>query len=153
VSHWPAPVAILLSLVTGCGGEDADSAGGTGSAVTARVERNRVRVTYPTPYKIGDMTKFGRNAGDNWAGPRKAQPYDSYRVIFRGPGGVHCRADRARDYGFLVPKNLTATRSDSFGRPRCPGRFRGIVALRQPERPRVQQERLGSFEFTVAATP
>jgi hypothetical protein len=165
-------VAVALTLaMAGCashdpaprpsGSEKARSA--RAPAVTAAPERLRprdaVHITFPTPYAIGDMTRNGRLAGEQDFGPRRAQSYDNYHVIFTGPGGRDCSGRLDFALGYLTVKRRTRTRTVVIRRrdlPKpdgsnwCPGRYSGHVEYRQPERsPGIPFERLGSFAFIV----
>jgi hypothetical protein len=162
--------AALLAIVglSGClaGGEEADRpAAQTRPHVRtfpAHVAPGTsVRITYPTPYALGDRPPAARTAKLR-VGPPSVQSYDNYHVVFRGPGGSDCRGRLHFAVGYPVPH--TQRRSASAlvrptrrGTPSprglwCQGRFTGHVEFRQPDRdPAIPFERLGRFTFEVAS--
>jgi hypothetical protein len=95
------------------------------------------------------------------AGPRTAQSYDNYHVIFSGPGGRDCRGRFSFTLGYLTDEQRTKTRTVVIKRPGlqipshanenwCPGRYTGHVEYRQPDRdPPIPFEPLGKFSFVV----
>jgi len=169
-ARWSALSAAALTItvaVAGCGGGAGPSNENGGSQSTEVSVRPRqptptsaVRITFSTPYAIGDRTTNGRRVRTK-VGPRTAQSYDNYHVIIRGPDGLNCRGRLA--VGYLTEKDRRTTRRVVIG-PRtvaigrradqnwCPGRYRGHVEYRQPDRrPPIPFERLGTFSFVVRA--
>lgn len=125
--------------------------------------RDSIRITFATPYVIGDMTRNGKRAGEQDVGPSTAQSYDNYHVIFSGPGGRACKSVLHFALGYLTERRRIATRTVVIKRPGrqaprrvntnwCPGRYAGHVEYRQPDRsPGIPAERLGTFSFAVEA--
>lgn len=129
-----------------------DELGGrlVGPGVHAEVIGGRARLTFPTPYVIGDMTRNGRKADGVPGDLRTAHSYDNYHVLLTGPAGSHCRHHRvAAGYGFLTTERRAPGRTVRFHVPRCPGRYTGTVEYFQPDRqPPIEHELLGRFVFT-----
>ena len=167
-------MAVGLSLaVAGCASRDQGSRpsvseeerSARASAVTVAPERPRPRdalhITFPTPYALGDMTRNGRLAGEQNFGPRRAQSYDNYHVVFTGPGRPDCGGRLNFALGYSTARRRTRTRTvvirrrdmpnrDGANPNWCPGRYSGHVEYRQPDRsPGIPFERLGSFAFIV----
>jgi hypothetical protein len=122
-----------------------------------------IRVTFPTPYALGDRTRNGRGVRTRF-GPATAAGYDSYQVVFEGPGGKRCHGRLRYAAGSIPPPKRRSSSHTEIVEPRrlalgrrspprwCPGRFAGHVEFRQPERdPPIAFERLGGFSFEVTA--
>jgi hypothetical protein len=178
-----APSAVVLLAVAlaaaGCGGGDSlstntdssraseKSTGGLTSAATINVRpryplpaASSIRITFPTPYAIGDLTTNSARASTE-TGPSTAQSYDNYHVIFSGPGGSGCQGRFNFTLGYLTEERRTKTRTVVIKRSGlqipsrashkwCPGRYTGHVEYRQPDRdPPIPFEWLGRFSFVV----
>jgi hypothetical protein len=154
-------LAVTSLAVAGCGG------GEDGNQPPVRPHSDRLapaeplRLTFPTPYAIGDQTRNGRRVQTR---PKRAAGYDNYHVILTGPGGVDCRGRleyasgeatstaRAEERTVVIrPRRLgVAGPRDKGPALWCRGEFRGRVEYRQPERtPPIPFERLGEFSFSV----
>jgi hypothetical protein len=160
--------SFIAALVLACGcGKSSGTAPpreASWTAVTISPARaapaQAVRVTFPTPYKIGDTTKNGSRVHTRF-GPSTAQSYDNYHVLIYGPSGRRCRGHLRFALGYLTARRSRRERTVTIGplrfgagRPRartwCAGDFRGRVEYRQPDRrPPIPFEQLGNFGFSV----
>jgi hypothetical protein len=159
-----AKMAALLTVGAGCGGDDAPTPPAAPRERPPAIEvspaaphpSSAIRITFPTPYAIGDTTRNGAKGGS----PRTAESFDNYHVIFVGPRGPRCRGTFRG--GYLTERLRTRRRSvvidpQRIAPPRssttrwCPGGYSGHVEFRQPDRsPPIPFERLGGFSFRVA---
>jgi hypothetical protein len=165
---WQGVILVLfLAVVNGCGQGPHPAAdrrvGQRSSVKVAQVHlaaREQLRVTFPTPYKVGDVTANGSKVATR-LGPSSAQSYDNYHLVIDGPGGSSCKAPLRFKLGYLTEARGQASRTVVIGpvrfgagQPRtrtwCAGTYEGYVEYRQPDRtPAIPFERLGSFSFSV----
>jgi hypothetical protein len=155
-------VLIGAALALGaCGDDDVDEPAPVRPHSDLLAPGEPLRLTFPTPYAIGDETRNGRRVRTR---PKRAGGYDNYHVILRGPGGTDCRGRLDYALGHATEERRTEERTIvirprrlGLGGPRdkgpplwCPGAYRGHVEYRQPERePPIPFERLGEFAFSV----
>lgn len=150
-------------LAAGCdSGQEAGtvrtgSTSSLGDRRSVRVEPERaglragISLTFPTPYSLGDQTRNGVRAGELEVGPRKAQSYDNYHVIYEGPRGRGCSYRSAKGYPTGASRTRTRTILITPRQRWCPGRYLGRVEYRQPDRaPAIPFEILGWFSFVIA---
>lgn len=154
---------VLPAVVMSALAVTAAACGGAGTASGTRAERQAIRVaperptpreavriTFPTPYSIGDTTRNGERAGELDYGPRTAQSYDNYHVIFSRTGGRDCSGRVHFAQGYATERRRATSRTVVIERHWCSGRYTGHVEYRQPERsPGIPFEWLGTFSFTV----
>jgi hypothetical protein len=165
------PAVCALGLACGGGGDAGTTARRDAATVTTRPDiavrpahprtGDTLRVTFPTPYAVGDITHNGAQAADPELG--RAQSFDNYHLIFGGPGGRDCLGRYRFRLGYPAVRARARMRTVDVpppGRqvPRranarwCPGSYEGRVEFRQPERdPPIPFERLGTLRFVVAA--
>lgn len=157
---------MLASVATSCGGGKSATTDTRSLNVQPRHPQpaSSIRITFPTPYAVGDLTARGAQVRTE-SGPRTAQSYDNYHVIFSGAGGRDCQGRFNFAVGYLTEKKRTKTRTVVIKRPGlqfppranqnwCPGRYTGHVEYRQPDRnPPIPFERLGGFSFEIPNRP
>jgi hypothetical protein len=155
-----APLVVLCS----CGGSSAAVEHPARPQVTvpATLKASQpLHVTFPTPWAIGDRPAYARRRRPRPRPFIRVIAADNYHVLFTGPGGKRCTERLHFELGWGALRRRAATRTvripplrDEYAvkpaKSWCPGRYKGHVEFRQPDRsPPLPFPPLGSFSFRV----